>query len=262
MYRIKQFQVDAFATRPFAGNPAAICPLASWPDDALLQAIAEENNLSETAFFVPSAKGFRLRWFTPVAEVDLCGHATLAAAHVLFDVLGYANPSITFETRSGELIVRRKSSLLIMDFPARPAVACSAPEVLAEALGRRPIEVLSADDYLAVFDSQEAVSGINPDYGLLGQLDLRGVIVTAPGSDVDFVSRFFAPKFGISEDPVTGLAHCTLAPYWSDRLGKDTLAARQVSRRGGDILCEVKGSRVLLSGSAVTVMVATITLPE
>ena len=262
MYRIKQYQVDAFTTRPFAGNPAAICPLASWPDDALLQAIAEENNLSETAFFVPSAKGFRLRWFTPVAEVDLCGHATLAAAHVLFDVLGYANPSITFETRSGELIVRRKSSLLIMDFPARPAVACSAPEVLAEALGRRPIEVLSADDYLAVFDKQEAVRGINPDYGLLGRLDLRGVIVTAPGSDVDFVSRFFAPKFGISEDPVTGSAHCTLAPYWSDRLGKDVLAARQVSRRGGDILCEVKGSRVLLSGSAVTVMVATITLPE
>lgn len=262
MYRIKRFQVDAFTTRPFAGNPAAICPLASWPDDALLQAIAEENNLSETAFFVPSAKGFRLRWFTPVAEVDLCGHATLAAAHVLFDVLGYANPSITFETRSGELIVRRKSNLLIMDFPARPAVACSAPEVLAEALGRRPIEVLSADDYLAVFDNQEAVRGINPDYGLLGQLDLRGVIVTAPGSDVDFVSRFFAPKFGISEDPVTGSAHCTLAPYWSDRLGKDVLAARQVSRRGGDILCEVKGSRVLLSGSAVTIMVATITLPE
>ena len=262
MYRIKQFQVDTFATRPFAGNPAAICPLASWPDDALLQAIAEENNLSETAFFVPSAKGFRLRWFTPGMEVDLCGHATLAAAHVLFDVLGYANPSITFETRSGELIVRRKSNLLIMDFPARPAIACSAPEVLAEALGRRPIEVLSADDYLAVFDNEEAVRGINPDYGLLGRLDLRGVIVTAPGSDVDFVSRFFAPKFGISEDPVTGSAHCTLAPYWSDRLGKDVLAARQVSRRGGDILCEVKGSRVLLSGSAVTVMVATITLPE
>ena len=262
MYRIKQYQVDAFTTRPFSGNPAAICPLASWPDDGLLQDIAEENNLSETAFFVPSAKGFRLRWFTPATEVDLCGHATLAAAHVLFDVLGYPNPSITFETRSGELIVGRKSNLLIMDFPARPPAACLAPDELAEALGKQPAEVLSADDYLAVFDNEEAVRAIDPDYGLLGRLDLRGVIVTAPGSDVDFVSRFFAPKFGIPEDPVTGSAHCTLAPYWSDRLGKDTLAARQVSRRGGDILCEVKGSRVLLSGSAVTVMVATITLPE
>lgn len=262
MHRIKQYQVDAFTTRPFSGNPAAICPLASWPDDGLLQAIAEENNLSETAFFVPSTKGFRLRWFTPVVEVDLCGHATLAAAHILFDVLGYANPSITFETRSGDLIVGRKGNLLVMDFPARPPVACPAPDVLVEALGKRPVEVLSADDYLAVFDSEEAVRTINPDYGLLNRLDLRGVIVTAPGGDVDFVSRFFAPKFGICEDPVTGSAHCTLAPYWSNRLGKDTLAARQVSRRGGDILCEMNGSRVLLSGSAVTVMVATISLPD
>lgn len=262
MHRIKQYQVDAFTTRPFSGNPAAICPLASWPDDGLLRAIAEENNLSETAFFVPSTKGFRLRWFTPVVEVDLCGHATLAAAHILFDVLGYANPSITFETRSGDLIVGRKGNLLVMDFPARPPVACPPPDVLVEALGKRPVEVLSADDYLAVFDSEEVVRTINPDYGLLGRLDLRGVIVTAPGGDVDFVSRFFAPKFGICEDPVTGSAHCTLAPYWSNRLGKATLVARQVSRRGGDILCEMNGSRVLLSGSAVTVMVATISLPD
>lgn len=262
MLSIKQFQVDAFTTRPFAGNPAAICPLASWPDDSLLQAIAEENNLSETAYFVPSTKGFRLRWFTPVAEVDLCGHATLAAAHVLFENLGYPDPAITFETRSGDLIVSRKDGRLEMDFPARPPVACLTPESLAEALGKQPVAVLAADDYLAVFGSEGAVRAINPDYGLLSRLGLRGVIVTAPGNDVDFVSRFFAPKFGIPEDPVTGSAHCTLAPYWADRLGKRTLVARQVSKRGGDILCALRGERVLLSGVAVTVMVTTIFLPD
>lgn len=262
MYSIRQYQVDAFATRAFAGNPAAVCPLASWPEDSLMQAIAEENNLSETAFFVPSAKGFRLRWFTPVREVDLCGHATLAAAHVLFEILGYPNPTIVFETLSGELTVRRRGGLLEMDFPAQPPLACPAPEALVEGLGQRPLEVLAADDYIAVFDSEDAVRAITPDHALLGRLDRRGVIVTAAGSDVDFVSRFFAPKYGIPEDPVTGSAHCELAPYWAKRLGKNSLAARQVSRRGGDLLCEVKSDRVLLSGSAVTVLVATMTLPD
>lgn len=256
--KIKQYQVDAFATRAFEGNPAAVCPLESWLDDGLLQAIAEENNLSETAFFVPSEQGFKLRWFTPVREVDLCGHATLAAAHVLFEILGYAGQAITFETRSGGLIVQRKGARLEMNFPACPPTPCELSEILAQGLGQRPLELLAADDYLAVFDSEATVRAIKPDMALLGQLDLRGVIVTAPGSDVDFVSRFFAPKFGIPEDPVTGSAHCELAPYWANRLGKNLLTAKQVSRRGGSMTCEMKADRVILSGCAVTFMEADI----
>ena len=257
--KIKQYQVDAFATRAFEGNPAAVCPLESWLDDGLLQAIAEENNLSETAFFVPSEKGFNLRWFTPVREVDLCGHATLAAAHVLFETFGYAGQAIAFETRSGELFVQRKGARLEMNFPACPPTPCELSEILAQGLGLRPLEVLAADDYLAVFDSEAIVRAIKPDMALLGQLDLRGVIVTAPGSDVDFVSRFFAPKLGVHEDPVTGSAHCALAPYWAKRLGKNVLTARQASRRGGNIGCELKTDRVILSGSAVTVRTSDIT---
>jgi len=256
--RIKQYQVDAFATRAFEGNPAAVCPLESWPDDGLLQAIAEENNLSETAFFVPSERGFTLRWFTPVKEVDLCGHATLAAAHVIFDILGYAKQAITFETRSGDLFVEKQGKRLEMDFPASPPTPCDLPEILAEGLGLRPIEILAAGDYVAVFDNEATIRAITPNQTLLGQLDLRGVIVTAPGSDVDFVSRFFAPKFGVPEDPVTGSAHCTLAPYWADKLGKNILSAKQLSKRGGEILCKVNADRVLLSGCAVTFMVAEI----
>jgi len=252
--KIKQYQVDAFATRAFEGNPAAVCPLDSWLDDALLQAIAEENNLSETAFFVPSEKGYRLRWFTPVKEVDLCGHATLATAHILFEKLGYAQPVIRFETRSGDLFVKKKGALLEMDFPACPPTPCTLPDLLADGLGRRPLEVWAADDYLAVFDSEATVRAITPNQALLGQLGLRCVVITAPGTEVDFVSRVFGPKFGIPEDPVTGSAHCALAPYWGKRLGKDVLSARQVSRRGGNVGCELKSDRVLLSGAAVTVM--------
>lgn len=256
--KIKQYQVDAFATRVFEGNPAAVCPLENWLDDGLLQAIAEENNLSETAFFVPNAKGFDLRWFTPVTEVDLCGHATLATAHVIFEILGYAESAITFATRSGDLIVKRQGSLLQMDFPACPPASCEISEALVQGIGVRPIEVLAADDYMAVFDSEATVRAITPNHALLNQLDLRGVIVTAPGFDVDFVSRFFAPKFGIPEDPVTGSAHCELAPYWANKLGKRTMSAKQVSRRGGALTCEVLGNRVLLTGGAVTFMEAEI----
>lgn len=258
--KIRQYQIDAFATRAFEGNPAAVCPLEGWLDDGLLQAIAEENNLSETAFFVPSDTGFHLRWFTPASEVGLCGHATLATAHVLFEHLGHPGQAITFETRSGALTVKRKGDLLEMDFPARPPTPCAGFELLAGALGRQPLEVLRADDYLAVFDSEAAVRAITPDLALLGQLDLRGVVITAPGDDVDLVSRFFAPKLGVPEDPVTGSAHCELAPYWAERLGKTVLAARQVSRRGGSLSCEMRGDRVLLSGSAVTFMEAEIAL--
>ena len=259
--KIRQYQVDAFANRAFEGNPAAVCPLESWLDDGLLQAIAEENNLSETAFFVPSDKGFCLRWFTPASEVDLCGHATLATAHVLFEHLGHPGQAITFETRSGPLAVKRQRNLLEMDFPARPPIPCASFELLARALGRQPLEVLGADDYLAVFDNEAVVRSIRPDFSLLATLDLRGVIITAPGSSDDFVSRFFAPRLGILEDPVTGSAHCTLAPYWAGRLCASRLSARQVSKRGGSLMCELKGDRVLLSGSAVTFMEAEIMLP-
>ena len=256
--KIKQYQVDAFATRAFEGNPAAVCPLEIWLDDGLLQAIAEENNLSETAFFVPSEKGYKLRWFTPVKEVDLCGHATLASAHVIFEILGYVKQVIIFETRSGELLVEKNGMRLEMDFPACPPTPCEISDTLAKGLGQHPIEVLAADDYLAVFDSEATIRAITPNQALLGQLDLRGVIVTAPGKDVDFVSRFFAPRFGIPEDPVTGSAHCELAPYWANKLGKNTLSAKQVSKRGGNITCELKADRVVLSGCAVTFMEAEI----
>lgn len=257
--KLKQYQVDAFTDKVFGGNPAAVVPLSSWPDDSLLQAIAEENNLSETAFFVSSEKGFKLRWFTPTKEVDLCGHATLATAHVIFEIIGYSKQVITFETRSGELFVEKKGTLLEMNFPACPPKLCDLSETLAQGLGQRPIEVLAADDYLAVFDSEATIRAITPNHALLSQLDLRGVIITAPGTDVDFVSRCFAPKYGIPEDPVTGSAHCELAPYWANKLGKNTLSAKQVSKRGGNITCEVKDDRVFLSGSAVTFMEAEIT---
>lgn len=256
--KLKQYQIDAFTDKVFGGNPAAVVPLSSWPDDSLLQAIAEENNLSETAFFVSSEKGFKLRWFTPVKEIDLCGHATLATAHVIFEILGYSKQVITFETRSGELFVEKKGKRLEMNFPACPPTPHEISETLTKGLGQRPIEVLAADDYLALYDSEAIVRAITPNQVLLCQLDLRGVIITAPGTDVDFVSRFFAPKFGIPEDPVTGSAHCTLAPYWANKLGKKILTARQVSRRGGNIICEVKTDRVLISGCAVTFMEAEI----
>lgn len=260
--RLKQYQVDAFAKRVFEGNPAAIVPLKSWLDDGLMQAIAAENNLSETAFFVPTDKGFHLRWFTPAAEVKLCGHATLATAHVLFNHLGYAESSITFQTLSGELRVERQGELLSMDFPATPPSPCATPNLLSNALGKEPIEVLAEDDYLVLLESEADVLAIEPEMSLLKQLDRRGVIVTAEGNDVDFVSRFFAPKYGIDEDPVTGSAHCILTPYWAGRLGKSVLNARQVSKRGGDVGCELKGDRVSLTGRAATFMEAEITLPK
>lgn len=260
--KLTQFQVDAFTQQVFGGNPAAVVPMQRWLDDALLQAIAAENNLSETAFFVPAGDEFQLRWFTPVSEVDLCGHATLATAHVLFEHLAYPGTRITFSTHSGKLGVQRKGSELEMDFPAVAAQRCAPPEALVQGLGAQPLEVWAADDYLALFDSEASILALQPDHSQLARLDRRGVIVTAPGMRTDFVSRFFAPKFGIPEDPVTGSAHCMLAPYWASRLGRNTLRARQVSRRGGDIACTVQGERVLLSGQAVTFMQAEIFCPD
>lgn len=250
--RIRLFHVDAFAERLFEGNPAAVCPLEHWLDDAVMQAIAAENNLSETAFFKPVGDGFDLRWFTPTHEVDLCGHATLAAAHVLFEHCDYPQPRIRFHTRSGELQVTRSGEWLAMDLPAKVAQRCEAPPELARALGAAPAEVWCAEDYLAVFDDAAIVRQLQPHLDLLRQLDRRGVIVTAPGEGVDFVSRFFSPKLGVPEDPVCGSAHCALTPYWAVRLGRARLRAYQVSRRGGHLVCEWRGERVVVSGRAVT----------
>jgi len=263
--KLPLYQVDAFASEVFSGNPAAVCPLDAWLPDATLQAIAEENNLSETAFFVPAAgkaDRFDLRWFTPATEVDLCGHATLASAFVLYEQLGYGEPAVHFETRSGRLSVSRRDDGFAMRFPATVPQACPAPPGLVEALGCPPLECLAGCKYMAVFANKAQVRALTPDFSLLKRLDLPGVIVTAPGTDVDFVSRFFAPKMGINEDPVTGSAHCELAPYWSKRLGKLRLAAHQVSRRGGRLTCEVDGAQVILAGQAVLYMTAEITLPS
>ena len=260
--RLPLFQIDAFAERVFQGNPAAVCPLEAWLPEALMQAIAAENNLSETAFCVPEGDGYGLRWFTPLKEIDLCGHATLATAHVLFEHLGFAGAEIVFSTRSGALRVTRAGDRLAMDFPAKAVEPCVAPGALIEGLGRAPLEVYGGRDYLAVFADAAEVRALRPDPRRLAELDRHGVIVTAPGGaedgDVDFVSRFFVPKFGVDEDPVTGSAHCSLTPFWAARLGKATLEARQVSRRGGRLQCTLAGERVILRGRAVTYMAATI----
>ncbi len=251
---LTQYQVDAFTRRPFEGNPAAVVPLEQWLDDALMQTIANENNLSETAFFVPEDDGFALRWFTPEAEVDLCGHATLATAHVLFQHMNYPHPSIRFGTRSGDLVVERRGDRLAMDFPAQPTQVVECPEALIKGLGVTPVAVEKRVDYLAVLETEAQVRALAPDLAELKKLDCRGIMATAPGDTKDFVSRFFAPSVGIAEDPVTGSAHCQLAPYWAKKLSKNTLAARQISKRGGDVDCELKGDRVTLEGSAVTVI--------
>jgi len=263
---IPLYQVDAFTSRPFGGNPAAVCPLGSWLPAPLMQKIAAENNLSETAFFVPDAEGFALRWFTPTTEVDLCGHATLATAFVLMTELAPDRQRVVFSTRSGRLIVEKAGDKLTMDFPARPPTQLSTPfPVLAAALGKTPSAVWSARSLVAVFEDAEAVRGLRPDFSKISALDTYGVIATAPGtgsdSDVDFVSRFFAPRQGVQEDPVTGSAHCTLAPYWADRLGRPHLRARQVSSRGGEIDCDLRGDRVSLSGNAVLLIRGTMRLP-
>jgi PhzF family phenazine biosynthesis protein len=249
--RLPMYQVDAFTARVFGGNPAAIVPLDSWLPDHVMQAIAAENNLAETAFFVREGDGFALRWFTPTVEIDLCGHATLASAHLLFTTLGHSAPKIDFKTRSGTLTVTRQGDLIAMEFPARPPVACAAPPELDKALGKAPVEVLGARDYLMVYESEADVRALTPDMARIAKFDRFAVIVTAPGESCDFVSRFFAPAAGVPEDPVTGSAHCTLIPYWSKRLGKKKMQARQISARVGELSCEDHGARVLMAGKAV-----------
>jgi len=252
------YQVDAFAEKNFEGNPAAVVPLDRWLPDVVMQAIAEENNLAETAFFVPSEKGFHIRWFTPNSEVKLCGHATLASAYALFTFLGCKEKALSFESLYGVLRVTKEDDLLTLDFPVQPPEVCSAPALLTAGLGKAPVACLKHDDHIAVFDNEEDVLSIKPNHEALKQLDLRGVIVTAPSSEFDFVARFFAPKLGVPEDPVTGSAYTQLMPYWSDRLGKLKLQAKQLSSRGGKLLCEIKGDRVLISGRAVTYMTGSI----
>jgi predicted PhzF superfamily epimerase YddE/YHI9 len=256
--KIPLYQIDAFTNKAFGGNPAAVCPLSDWIDEPLMQSIAAENNLAETAFIVPAGDGFQIRWFTPTAEVDLCGHATLAAAYVVFDRVRPTSEKVTFESKSGSLRVSRRNGMLALDFPARPPSACASDPALVAGLGRRPEETLRAQAYLAVYATEADVRSLKPDMETLKSLDAYGIIVTAKGSDVDFVSRFFAPKVGVPEDPVTGSAHCTLVPYWAKRLGKNVLRARQVSQRGGELLCELAGDRVFIAGNAVPYLAGTI----
>ncbi len=249
--KIPYFHVDAFAARTFGGTPAGVCLLDSWLDDATLLSIAAENRHSETAFLVARGADYDLRWFTPTVEMDLCGHATLAAAFVIFTQVDRQRTSVRFHSRSGELSVARDGELLTLDFPSRPAAACAAPDALARGLGARPVEVFKSRDYLVVFNDKAEVRALKPDFATIAQLDCTGIICTARGTDCDFVSRFFAPQAGVDEDPVTGSAHCTLIPFWAARLGKTKLFARQVSQRGGELFCELASYRVLIGGKAV-----------
>ncbi len=261
--RIPIYQVDAFTSQRFHGNPAAVCPLEAWLEDGVLQAIAAENNLSETAFFVRRGEHFELRWFTPTTEVDLCGHATLASAFVLAHCLGEEADPLVFESRGGTLQVTRQGDRLVLDFPCLPPTAEAVPPGAGEALGGAPREILMSREsthhgnFLVVYASAAEVAALAPPMAALEAFGLFGFIATAPGapgSGVDFVSRYFAPAFGVPEDPVTGSTHCTLAPYWTDRLGKapgDRLQARQISRRGGELTVAVQGDRVRIEGNAV-----------
>lgn len=255
------YQVDAFTNELFAGNPAAVVPLESWLPPEVMQTIALENNLSETAFYAPAPHGFGIRWFTPAVEVDLCGHATLASGFVAFHRGDAPGDVVEFSSRSGPLRVRREGAFLVLDFPAHVPHAAPVPDGLVDAMGRAPEEIWRAgDDYLLVYSGEADVRGLAPDFARLGQVEARGVIATAPGSDVDFVSRFFGPRVGVPEDPVTGSAHTRLTPYWSTRLGRAELTARQVSKRGGSLRCRMAGDRVEIAGQAVLYLTGTITI--
>jgi PhzF family phenazine biosynthesis protein len=252
--RLPLYQIDAFTGELFGGNPAAVCPLERWLPDATMQAIAAENNLAETAFFVRNGDGYALRWFTPTVEVDLCGHATLASGFVVMNFLEPKCDAVTFRTvKAGTLTVARDGDMLAMDFPSRPASPVEAPADLLRALGGQPRAVLRARDYLVVYDHPAEVTALKPDFAALAAVrDCWAAIATAPGDDgTDFVSRFFAPAQGVPEDPVTGSSHCTLTPYWAARIGKQTLEARQLSRRGGALRCTQNGDRVTIAGRAV-----------
>jgi PhzF family phenazine biosynthesis protein len=261
--KLQLFQADAFASRLFRGNPAAVVPLTEWLPDEVLQQIAAENNLSETAFFVAEGQNYHIRWFTPKSEVKLCGHATLATAHILFHELNYQGDTIAFNSKSGILIVKKSGDRLQLDFPADFAQKVDAVSSFTEAFGFQPSETWKGrTDYLLLFDSEEIIRNMKPNFHLLRQTDARGIMVTAKGTNVDFVSRFFAPGVGIDEDPVTGSAHTTLVPFWAKRLGKTELNALQLSERGGELWCSLAGERVLIAGHAVTYLKGEFNVPD
>jgi len=260
--QLKLYQVDAFTNRLFSGNPAAVCIIDDWLEDQLMQNIALENNLSETAFVVPKGNDFEIRWFTPTIEVDLCGHATLAAGHVIFNYTNYEGGEINFESKhSGLLKVKKEGEYLTLDFPVDEFKKVNPPEKLLKALEIEPIECYKGKtDFMLVFASRQEIENIHVDCSLLSDINFRGIIVTSRAADVDFVSRFFAPGAGILEDPVTGSAHTTLTPYWSKKLGKNELFAKQLSARGGELRCKMAGDRVLISGQAKTYLFGEIEL--
>ncbi|MCG6938482.1 MAG: PhzF family phenazine biosynthesis protein [Gammaproteobacteria bacterium] len=256
--KLSVYQIDAFAENVFTGNPAAIVPLDEWLPDRVLQNIAQENNLSETAYFIKEGGSYHIRWFTPTVEVELCGHATLASAYVIFEIIGHQNNEIIFQSKNGELKVTKKGELLELDFPSSTVSKCETPVEITRAFGKQPLEVWKADDYLAVYENESDIVSFAPDFNVLRELKCRGVIVTARGETTDFVSRFFAPRYGIDEDPVTGSAHCELMPYWVNVLGKTNLSAAQLSSRGGKLQCELAGDRVLIAGKTVKYLEGTI----
>ncbi len=261
---IPVYQVDAFSSEIFGGNPAAVMPLEQWPGDDLLQKIAMENNLSETAFLLPQGDDYELRWFTPATEVNLCGHATLASAHVLFEHLGYTGDVVCFHTRSGKLQVARSGSELTLDFPGYELEPVEIDIAVCDALGgtaSEVVQVVGAAKQLFVFEFEEDVAALQPDFAALLAASDHCIIATAPGDSGDFVSRFFGPQVGINEDPVTGSAHCALVPYWAKRMGKNKLVARQISPRGGHLTCELQDDRVFMTGQAITFMCGEVALP-
>jgi len=256
--KLKLYQIDAFAKQVFEGNPAAICPLEKWLPDALMQKIAAENNLSETAFFVVTDTGYHIRWFTPVCEVALCGHATLAAAFVVFNFIETDKNEIRFNSKSGELVVTKNAKMLEMNFPSQPPEPCVIPYSIINAFEVTPIACFKSEDYIVIFESEENVENAKPNMAMLSALDLRGVAITAQGKDYDFVSRFFAPKYGIDEDPVTGSSFTQLIPYWAEKLVCKKLSAKQISKRGGEVQCTDEGDRVRIAGKAVQYLVGEI----
>ncbi len=245
------YQVDSFAEKLFEGNPAAVCPLENWLDDQILQSIAAENNLSETAFFVKENDYFHLRWFTPKTEVDLCGHATLASAFILFNILNFPYEEINFQTKSGLLKVYKKDELIILNFPSYNLEDAQSTKNLINAIGKEPIEIFKGSDYFLVYENEDDIISINPNFSELKKINSHGVIVTAKGNECDFVSRYFAPSVGIDEDPVTGSIHTVLIPYWSKRLNKNEMIANQLSKRKGKLYCKNLGNRVEIGGKAV-----------
>jgi PhzF family phenazine biosynthesis protein len=252
--KLNLFQIDTFTNEVFKGNPAAVIPLETWLPNETLQCIAQENNLSETAFFLKKNSYYEIRWFTPFREVNLCGHATLAAAFVIIEILNYHSDKITFESKSGRLIVEKKGSLFKMDFPSQKPEKCNSPKILDEALGVKPLACYFNEDYVAIFENEELILNIKPNFHKLKKIDTRGVIITAPGVKYDFVSRAFFPRYGINEDPVTGSAHTKLIPYWFQKTGKSKYTAKQLSKRGGKLICEYNIDRVIISGTAVLYM--------